>query len=168
MLTEPPTTVYRGSWCPFCIAYIKSLEQILPQITQNNGKAVIITSEPSAKLEDVLMSTKYTGEAIVDADTSLARELKKRNIIDVALTNKRGYPHGMEQPAVLVLRKGVPLYSWAIEPSMMNLGGAKDRPLLGEVWEDVQKMLEDTSHKPRQNYTKTTLSVGLKQKIFGY
>jgi hypothetical protein len=33
------------------------------------------------------------------------------------------------------------LEKWAIVPSVMNLGGAKDRPDLVQVWENVQAKL---------------------------
>jgi hypothetical protein len=52
----------------------------------------------------------------------------------------------MAQPAILVGRetKGGQrevLEKWAIVPSTMNLGGAKDRPDLVQVWENVQAKL---------------------------
>jgi hypothetical protein len=34
------------------------------------------------------------------------------------------------------------LEKWAIVPSKMNLGGAKDRPDLVQVWENVQAKIE--------------------------
>lgn len=63
----------------------------------------------------------YTGEVIVDSENLLAKELKRRGVLNVAISEKEGYPHGMAQPAVLVgsVSKGV-YYSWAIMPSMVS------------------------------------------------
>ena len=49
----------------------------------------------------------------------------------------------------------------------MNLGGAKDRPDLSQVWDNVQAKL---AGKPavHDKYSLTTMAVGLKQKIFGW
>ena len=48
----------------------------------------------------------------------------------------------------------------------MNLGGAKDRPLLNEVWDNVDAQLKG---KPQVHATiaQQTLFMGLKQKLFG-
>jgi hypothetical protein len=49
------------------------------------------------------------------------------------------YPNGMAQPAVVAVdASGKVVYSWAIVPSEMNLGGATDRPLPAEVWAGIQ------------------------------
>ena len=101
------------------MAYIKDMEHILPQIEKEGGKAVIITAQSADKLPGFLAKTKFSGETIVDEDTKLVTELKNRNFVNVAVSDKGGYPHGMIQPAVLVLRKDTPLYSWAIKPSMV-------------------------------------------------
>ncbi|WP_366524030.1 hypothetical protein [uncultured Tateyamaria sp.] len=44
------------------------------------------------------------------------------------------YPNGMVQPGIVIEdSKGRVLYRWAIVPSEMNIGGAKDRPLVSEI-----------------------------------
>lgn len=63
----------------------------------------------------------YTGTTIVDTKNILATELRRRGVVDVAITQKAGYPQGMAQPAVVVLKKdGTVMYSWAINPSMVR------------------------------------------------
>lgn len=146
-------------------------------------------------------ATGYSGETIVDVENLLVKELRRRGIIDVAISEKKGYPHGMAQPAVLVGTKQKVVYKWAIVPSVvscfllslsnlvssfvfggaatwwdlsdadsidykMNLGGAKDRPSLTEVWENAEAEMQG---KPAVNATIPLLSFiqGLKQKIFG-
>ena len=64
----------------------------------------------------------YTGETIVDPDNFLAKELKRRGLLDVAVSDHKGYKNGMAQPAVLILKKdGTELYKWAIVPAMVSL-----------------------------------------------
>lgn len=50
----------------------------------------------------------------------------------------------------------------------MNLGGAKDRVALGEVWEDVQAMLNEKGKGPRASYTKQSLFAGVRQCVLGW
>ena len=64
----------------------------------------------------------WEGEVIVDPENLLAKELKRRNLLDVAISEKAGYPHGMAQPAVLVggqSLKGV-AFKWAIVPAAVS------------------------------------------------
>ncbi|CZR65966.1 uncharacterized protein PAC_15866 [Phialocephala subalpina] len=134
---------FRGHWCPFCIAYLTTLTSLAPSIEASGGKVVIATSEPLNFLSDTRKATGYQGEAIVDPENELAKHLKQKGFLDVAISEKKGYTHGMAQPAILVMNKeGEVFERWAIVPSMMNLGGAKDRPELEQVWENVQAKLE--------------------------
>ena len=86
-----------------------------------HGNAVIVTAEPAEHLAATRAKTGYGGNAIVDPDNVLAAELKRRGLLNVAISEKAGYPHGMAQPAVLVIqRDGTPLYQWAIVPSIVS------------------------------------------------
>jgi len=52
------------------------------------------------------------------------------------------YPHGMVQPGVLVLSSTVqPVFTWAIRPAVMNVGGATDRPSPRAIWKAVEGYL---------------------------
>ena len=65
-------------------------------------------------------STGFTGEILVDTENLLAAELKQRGLLDVAISEKAGYEHGMAQPSVLVVKQNKEvLYSWAIVPSLV-------------------------------------------------
>ena len=73
----------------------------------------------------------------------------------------------MAQPSILVMRKeGEVLERWAIVPSVMNLAGAKDRPDLEQVWENVQAKLngEKSVHGM---YKKQTFFGVMWGKVFG-
>ena len=128
---------------------------------------------------------------VVDPDHKLATQLRENGLLDVAITKKGGYDNGMAQPAVLVLKgkgSGEVLEQWAIVPGavryypyffflfqlkkwrlmviQMNLGGAKDRPDLNQIWDNVQAKLEG---KPpvHTKYTLTTFIGTMWGKIFG-
>ena len=56
-----------------------------------------------------------------------------------------GYAKGgaMVQPACIVVdSSGYEIYSWRLQPSPENLGGAIDRPFPAEVWAYVQAKLD--------------------------
>jgi hypothetical protein len=181
------------------MGYLRALAALEPSIASAGGKTVIITAEPEVHLEGVRTATGYNGAAIVDTENLLAAHLKKRNFVDVAITEKKGYDHGMAQPAVLVLRKdGTVLESWAIIPSavcaapdffptmsfkaktnltgfssgqianeyQMNMGGATDRPLLNQIWENVEAKLHGKT-AVHARYTKWGALQLLAQKLFG-
>jgi hypothetical protein len=61
----------------------------------------------------------------------MTRTNQAQNLVNVAITDKAGYPHGMAQPAVLVLEKNAssPLYSWAIVPKMVRQRSGSDSPV---------------------------------------
>jgi hypothetical protein len=144
------STVYRGHWCPFCMTYLKTLNNLSAPIAAKGGAIIAVTAEPIEHLSSTRKATGYEGLVIIDETNSLAKELKRRGVIDVAVSERKGYKEGMAQPAILVARvKGEGggeeerevLEKWAIVPSVMNMGGAKDRPDLVQVWENVQAKL---------------------------
>jgi hypothetical protein len=136
------------------MSYLQTLHNLEAPIAAAGGKIIAVTSEPIEHLSSTRKATGYEGLVIIDETNSLAKELKRRGLVDVAISEKKGYKEGMAQPAVLVGRlrqmKGGDgmmteerevLEKWAIVPSAMNMGGAKDRPDLVQVWENVQAKL---------------------------
>ena len=92
------------------------------QVAAANGTTLIVTAEPSIHLPASRSASGYTGPAIVDPENILAAELKQRGCLQLAISNKSGYVHGMAQPAILVIKKdGTVLYSWAIAPTLVRL-----------------------------------------------
>ncbi|KAK4496643.1 hypothetical protein PRZ48_012625 [Zasmidium cellare] len=160
---------YRGHWCPFCLNYIKSLATLVPSIKAAGGQPIIITAEDNpSSLDIVREKTGYKDAAISDPCHDLVNDLRRKTLIDLAITDRKGYPHGMVQPGVLVLgREGEVLYSWAIRPSLSNLGGAKDRPLLEEVWRDVEAVVQGREKVVKGVYGKQTFFQGIGMKLFG-
>lgn len=122
-LPPAPTNiaVYRGHWCHFCQSYLKSLAGLESSIKAAGGQTVIVTAETENFLPDVRAATGYKGEAINDPSNTIVAEFKKRGLVDVAISEKKGYAHGLAQPAVVVVKKdGTVLESWAIVPSMVS------------------------------------------------
>ena len=174
------------------MSYLKNLQSLAGQITAANGTTIIVTAEPVVHLPASRSASGYDGLAIVDPGNILAAELNKRGVLQLAISNKSGYVDGMAQPAILVLQKdGTVLYDWAITPGLvslsypllntcarenfllttqltnqMNLHGAKDRPVLKEVWENVAAGLD---HRPlvHQRYSKTSITSVMCGKLFG-
>lgn len=133
------------------MAYLKQLASILPKIKSLGGKTLLITSEIPEYLPGVIKTAGYEGEAISDPENELATYLKDQGWLDIAISEKKGYAKGMAQPGVLVVRQKDKmaeemnveiLEKWAIVPSAMNLGGAKDRPDLEQILENVQAKLK--------------------------
>jgi peroxiredoxin len=116
------TTDYRGHWCPFCMSYLKTLQSLTPSITSAKGQIVIVTAEPATHLAATRTTSGYNGEVIIDPENILAKHFKERGLLDVAISEKKGYEHGMAQPAILVIKNdGTVLEKWAIVPSMVCL-----------------------------------------------
>jgi hypothetical protein len=149
------------------MSYLKTLQSILPHISAAGGKAVAVTAESEQYLPDTIKTTGYSGEVIVDPTNKIAAELKERVNLNVAISSKSGYEHGMAQPAILVLQNdGTVLFDWAIVPGMMNLGGAKDRPDLNQVWENVLARL-DGQPLMHKKYDLLSFRKVMTQKLFG-
>ena len=137
---------------------------------------MIITSEPASFLPETRKLTGYSGDAIVDPNNTLVRFVKERYGLEIAVSEKKGYEHGMAQPGILVLRggkggdmmgeKGAVLEEWAIVPSATNLGGASDRPDLEQVWDNVMAKIEGRGVVHGEYKKIGALSV-LWQKVFG-
>lgn len=109
---------FRGHWCPFCMGYLKTFQSLVPSITAAGGQTLIVTAESAEHLPASRTTTGYQGEAIVDPEHVLAKYFKEKGLLDVAITERKGYEHGLAQPAVLVIQKdGTVLEKWAIVPS---------------------------------------------------
>jgi peroxiredoxin len=115
--------VYRGHWCPFCCAYLKDLQSIAGSIEAAHGIAVTITSEGPDFLPTMRSQTGFRGEMIADPENTIATKMKASRDLSIAISEKKGYSHGMAQPAVIVLKKdGTVLYQWAIMPGLVREG----------------------------------------------
>ncbi|KAL9105173.1 MAG: hypothetical protein Q9227_009593 [Pyrenula ochraceoflavens] len=149
------------------MSYLRDLQPLTRPISAAGGITIIVTADAEENLDPIRKSSGYSGVAISDPENSLAEYLKGLGLLQVAVSKKGGFAHGMAQPGVLVVKRdGVPLFQWAIEPGVMNMGGAKDRPVLEDVWEYVQSRLSGNEFAKRTYRTTTVMGV-LKKKIFG-
>jgi hypothetical protein len=99
---------------------LRDFSSLSSTITAAHGTPLIVTAEPEIHLSATRSATDYAGAAIVDPSHLLAKDLKRRRLLDVAITEKKGYQHGVAQPAVLVMKRdGTMLESWAIVPKMV-------------------------------------------------
>ncbi|PNP51282.1 hypothetical protein THARTR1_08088 [Trichoderma harzianum] len=111
------------------MAYLRVLQDLSPTITTAGGCPVIVSAQDEEHLAEVRSSSGCTGEAINDPENILAKHLATNDMITVAITEREGYPHGLSQPSILVIKKDENVIeNWASVSSEMNLGGAKDRP----------------------------------------
>ncbi len=103
------------------MSYLKTFASLTSDIKAMGGLPLIATAETVEHLDSTRASTGYDGEAIIDPQSLLAAELKHRGLLEVAITEKKGYEYGMVQPAVLVLNSdGTVLQKWAIIPSTVR------------------------------------------------
>lgn len=104
------------------MSYLRNLQSLSSQITAAGGTPIIITAESEENLIKTRENSGYTGLAISDPENAIAGELKARFGLDAAISPKSGYPNGMVQPAVLVLKPdGTVIYNWAIVPKLVSL-----------------------------------------------
>ena len=102
--------------------YLKTFQSLVGQIEKAGGTPIAITSEEGSQLPATRQASGYQGTVIVDPENTIAKELKSRGIVDVAISEKKGYPHGMAQPAVIVMKpqERTVIHSWAIVPKMVR------------------------------------------------
>lgn len=75
------------------MSYLRTLTTLTPTIEASGGKVVIATAEPLNFLAETRKTSGYQGEAIVDPENELAEHLKAKGFLDVAISEKKGYPH---------------------------------------------------------------------------
>lgn len=70
------------------------------------------------------------------------------------------YKHGVAQPGVLCVKPDASvLYAWAIDPKLMNLGGASDRPVPSDIWTFIQAKLSGEEIAPPTMHRRGVCSV---------
>jgi peroxiredoxin len=101
------------------MSYLKTFQSLNASISAAGGQTLIVTAEPAlVDLETTRKTTGYQGEAVSDPEHILAKYLRERGLLDVAISEKKGYEHGLAQPSILVIRSdGTVLEKWAIVPS---------------------------------------------------
>ncbi|WP_444943945.1 peroxiredoxin family protein [Microbulbifer sp. ZKSA006] len=147
---------FRGDWCPWCNAYLRDFDSNIDKIHQLGGEVIGITSQAGNQSKK---NNNLRFDITVDNENVEAR---KYGIV-ITPQNEVPYPdgidaysHGMVQPGVVIEdTSGNILYRWAINPNEMNLGGAKDRPLVSDIVDDLENILVGAS-KGSKTAFKTT------------
>jgi len=140
----------------------------MPAIGETVGRVIFITSQPQeladhAKLLWQCESLEFLG----DPSNALSAHFNAAYDSGIAVTDKGGYAQGMQQPAVLVFKRGPDdtphitaptlIFMWATEPGLMNLGGASDRPDPGAIWEAI-RLIKDSDSIPSVAVTRASLN----------
>ena len=118
----------------------------MSQIKALNGYVIAVTTQSDPKgLRIPKKDWHVDMEILSDPQNSIAIEFSKRDWIHIVLSQSKHYaPNLMAQPGVLILPSNTdkPIYNWAVNPTLMNLGGASDRPVFSHVWRDARTYLE--------------------------
>lgn len=117
------------------MSYLRKLQDLSAAISAKSGAVVAVTAEPESELPRTRSASGYQGPVIVDPANLLAAEFARQDSLDVAVTAKGGYEHGMAQPAILVSKghnMNDMLFKWAIVPGFVS-GSRRDslRHILG-------------------------------------
>lgn len=157
---------YRGVWWPYCKNYLKEFNQLLEEFKQLNVTIFGVCAQEKADVDKAVQSWELNYSCFSDPTHTLNKHLQEKFEFAVKVSGGEGstdssfykvhptikqYKYGVAQPGVLcVNREGKKLYSWAIDPSFMNLGGATDRPVPVDIWKYIKGRItgENTSEVP--------------------
>jgi len=110
---------FRGSWCPYCMSQLKSIEsEIMPKLKKNQH-LIAISVDKSEVAAKMIRKFNYTFDVISDPKAKLLRAFKIANKIDDDLVKKykNSYSidiegdsgethHIIAHPAVFILKNG--------------------------------------------------------------
>ncbi|CAE7257835.1 CPK4 [Symbiodinium sp. CCMP2592] len=103
-----------------------------------------LVSQPQSEADSAKEEWGISYDIIGSPDVSLVKHLADEKIINLVISEKKNYPNGMVQPALLFLRRSdrAVLFSWAVAPDSSEFGFASYRPTPGDVWKAVSSKLE--------------------------
>ena len=90
-------TFYRGSWCPYCIGELSSIQDRLTKITDAGGSVLAISPETPAETADLAQQKKLGFLFGTDQDNTLAKQLALAFKLD-AKTIKLYRQYGIDVP----------------------------------------------------------------------
>mmetsp|Transcript_3338 Transcript_3338/g.11728 ORF Transcript_3338/g.11728 Transcript_3338/m.11728 type:complete len:158 (-) Transcript_3338:431-904(-) len=124
---------------------------LVEEIEAKGGYIAAVSSEKVEQAAAAKEEWKLSFDVLSNVENTFPAYLNEKKYFKpkLAVTTSRLdphtllYSHGFVQPGVLFLSKeGEVLFQWAIQPGIMNLGGATDRPEPGEIWKRVQARLD--------------------------
>lgn len=75
-------TFYRGTWCPYCIKALDTIEESIPEINELGATVWAISPQKPEHAVDLREKTGVTYELLVDTDNKLAERLALMFTID--------------------------------------------------------------------------------------
>jgi peroxiredoxin len=75
-------TFYRGTWCPYCIKALDTIEESVPEINRLGATVWAVSPQQPEHAADLREKTGVTYELLVDADNKLAHRLALSFTID--------------------------------------------------------------------------------------
>ena len=122
-----------------------------------------VCAEGQPDVDRAIKDWELNYEVFSDPTHTLRNYLNEKGLIEVKVSGGENstdsgfykvhpkikhYKHGVVQPGVLcVTSEGQKIYAWAINPALMNLGGATDRPVPEDIWKYVKARLDDSIKK---------------------
>lgn len=117
-----------------------------------------VSAEPQRKVDKATRDWHLDYQVFSDQSHVLRNYLSEQGMVSIQITGGgehpstfskvhpfiKLYPNGVAQPGLVCIKpdRSV-LFSWAIEPSLSNLGGGTNRPVPREIWGSVQAKLAD-------------------------
>lgn len=90
-------TFYRGSWCPYCVKALKSLDQSVGDINDLGATVLAISPETPENSIDLRKQTGLSYELLVDHDNKLAEKLGLMFTLDAKTVERYG-KYGIDLP----------------------------------------------------------------------
>ena len=142
---------YRGSWCPFCNLYLRTLQQNLPKIKENGGALVAISVENPDNSLALAKKNELNFTVLSDPNLSVARTFgivyqlpretdesyKSKYDLDIAKHNEMDKPELPLSATYIINRNGEIVYAFLesdytkrAEPQIIIETLAKIKPAL--------------------------------------
>ena len=115
------------------------------EILDRGGQVVAYSAQSQRQVDKLRTELRLDFlHCLSDPEHKLRNVLKEDGILDVYVTNKdKRYPHGRLEPSLLIFSHNQEvMFRWRIVPSLSNLGGASNRPLVSRVFEVIKLKLD--------------------------
>lgn len=150
---------YRGLWWPYCKGYLVEFNQLYEEFRGKKVGIYAVCAEPQNQVDECMKQLGLHYKCYSDLTHTLRNYFHENDYVSPRISGGENstdsnfykihpkikeYKHGMVQPAVLcITNERKVLFSWAIDPSVTNLGGASHRPIPADIWGIVQTKLAD-------------------------
>ena len=104
--------------------------ELLKSDMASKGFAVYgLVSQPQSEADAAKAEWGISYDIIGSPDVSLVKHLSDEKIINLVISEKKNYPNGMVQPALLFMRRSdrAVLFSWAVDPVSSPSDSTLDR-----------------------------------------